>query len=103
MVQLTDGWDQNQSAGDPSFRNHFLGKIYQVHCSFDTTGVSRDRIRSLFNLKFDIPRGPQSIDFSDKNEFEGVNLLTNVGTLKQVIENEKGVFYVTFNSVKVKN
>jgi hypothetical protein len=108
----TGAWDPTQINGNPAFRNHFTGKIYQVqmhtwptNADYPSTdsAMSRDRMRVLFNLKFDIPRGPQPVDFSDKNEFKGINSLQSVGALKQVIETGKGTFYVTFNSVKVKN
>lgn len=94
-----------QSDGDPSFKSHFLGKIYQISMTtIDTIGeITEARMNVLHNLKFDIPRGPGLVDFSERFEYKGKNLLQDIGSINQVLESKRGTFHVTISTVKVKN
>ena len=104
----TDGTNPTYTAdkysGGPKFENHFTGKFYHIQMSSPATGeITEDRMRMLHGLKFDIPRGPTPVDMSERYEYDGKNLLQDIGTINQVIGNEKGAFYVNINQVKVRN
>ena len=43
------------------------------------------------------------VDFSERYEYDGKNLLQEIGSLKQIIESSKGTFQMNVNSIKVKN
>ena len=91
-----------KSTGDPKFINHFTGKLYQAQLS-SVTGATEARMRMIHGLKFDIPRGPTPVDFSERYEYDGRNLLQEIGRIDQVIGNDKGAFYININQVKVRN
>ncbi len=96
---------KTEASAAPKFVNHFTGKFYQIQlCDAGTSGtITASRMRSLHGLKFDIPRGPGLVDFSERYEFDGRNLLKEIGRIDQVIGSDKGGFYVSINSVKVRN
>ena len=91
--------------GVPSFSNHFTGKIYQASLTpIASEGeVTENRMNTTYGLRFDIPRGPGLVDFSERFEFKGKSLLQSLNNIKQQIENDKGSFVVTLQSVKVVN
>lgn len=94
-----------KETGDPRFINHFTGKIYQTSLTSIASGgeITKIRMEALHGLKFNIPRGPSKVDFSERFEYNGKNLLQELGTIKQVLESDKGFAYVTLQSLKVKN
>lgn len=92
-----------QSSGAPTFDQHFTGKIYMAQLSNDASGATAARISSLFNMRFNVPRGPAKVDFSDRFELDGPNVLQDIGTLAQKMESSKGNFTITLSSIKVKN
>jgi len=96
---------KTETSASPKFINHFTGKFYQIQlCDAGATGtITEDRMRTIHGLKFDIPRGPGLVDFSERYEFDGRNLLQEIGRIDQVIGSDKGGFYVSINSVKVRN
>ncbi len=96
-------WTATQGSGDPKFDEHFLGKIYMAQLSSDASGPTKSRIANLHGMRFEVPRGPEKVDFSDRFEVDGPNVLQDIGTLKQQMETLKGTFTVTLSSVKVKN
>ena len=96
-------WTATQGSGDPKFDRHFTGKIYMAQLSSDATAATAARIANIHGQRFDIPRGPQKVDFSDRFEVDGPNVLQDIGSLKQQMETLKGSFTVTLSSVKVKN
>jgi len=104
-LHTSTGWSNTQTDLNPGFINHFVGKIYQVTITKNTvtSGMTIDRLKKLFNLRFDIPRGPTMVDFSERYEYDGKNLLQEIGSLKQIIESSKGTFQMNVNSIKVKN
>jgi hypothetical protein len=71
--------------------------------SSDASGATATRIAAVFAQRFDVPRGPTTVDFSDRFEIDGPNVLQDIGTLAQKIESGKGNFTVTLSSIKVKN
>lgn len=87
----------------PTFNEHFTGKIYMAQLSNDSAGATADRIRALAGMRFDVPRGPQKVDFSDRFEVDGPNVLQEIGSLVQKMETEKGSFTISLSSIKVKN
>jgi len=93
----------DQSSGAPTFDQHFTGKIYMAQLSSDASGATATRIAAVFAQRFDVPRGPTMVDFSDRFEIDGPNVLQDIGTLAQKIESGKGNFTVTLSSIKVKN
>jgi len=105
LTATSTAWDQTQINVNPGIINHFLGKIYQATITINTiyAGMSVARIKKLFALRFDIPRGPAIVDFSERYEYDGKNLLQEIGSLKQTIESNKGTFQMSINSIKVKN
>jgi hypothetical protein len=102
-VDSVDGnFSAPKATGTPRFINHFTGKLYQAQlCS--STGITEDRMRMIHGLKFNIPRGPAPVDFSERYEYNGKNLLQEIGNIDQVIGNDKGGFYININQVKVRN
>ena len=96
-------WTATQGSGSPKFDEHFTGKIYMAQMSSDATQATAARIANLHSMKFDVPRGPAKVDFSDRFEVDGPNILQDIGTLKQQMETLKGSFTVTLSSVRVKN
>jgi len=96
-------WTADKGSGDPVFRNHFQGKIYMAQLSSDASQATASRIANLHSMKFDVPRGPAKVDFSDRFEVDGPNVLQDIGTLKQQMETLKGSFTVSLSTIKVKN
>jgi len=96
-------WTATKGSGDPVFRNHFCGKIYMAQWSSDSTNATPARIANLHGMRFDVPRGPAKVDFSDRFEVDGPNVLQDIGTLKQQMETLKGNFTVSLSTIKVKN
>ena len=98
-------WNATRTTGEPRFNKHFTGKVYQVSMTpIDSAGeCSSIRMKTLNALKFDIPRGPSKVDFSDRYEYKGQNLLQNMGAIKQAIETDKGTFVISVSQVKAKN
>ena len=94
-----------KGVGEPRFTNHFTGKIYQASLTkIGTAGeLTLARMATLHVLKFNIPRGPSKVDFSERFEYNGKNLLQEIGIIKQALESDKGSAYVTVQSVKVRN
>lgn len=86
-----------------TFDDHFLGKIYQVQLNDLSTAVTDEMMRSLYARRFDVPRGPAWVDFSDRFEYDGKNLLQELGAVTQVIEKKTGQFFINLNTVKVVN
>ena len=100
--------DQEDDFVAPEFVNHFTGKFYSIQLSDPgvyggTDTVTVERMKMIHGLKFDIPRGPGLVDFSERYEFDGKNLLQEIGKIDQVIGDDKGGFHVNINSVKVRN
>ena len=98
-------WSLNKTSGEPRFYKHFTGKLYHASLSpINTAGEwTQDRMQTINSLKFDIPRNPSKVDFSDRYEYKGRNLLQSLSTLKQKVETEKGTFTIGVSSIKVKN
>jgi hypothetical protein len=98
-------WTNTKATGDPRFNKHFTGKIY--HASISTMNnngeITASRMKTLNSLKFDIPRGPSRVDFSDRYEYKGRNLLQQLSTLKQKIESSTGTFTISVSSIKARN
>ena len=94
---------QVQGTDAPKFTNHFTGKFYMAQLSSDASLVTKSRMANLHGMRFDVPRGPAKVDFSDRFEADGPNVLQDIGTLKQQMETLKGSFTVTLSSIKVKN
>ncbi len=94
---------KNSENQQVAFNNHFTGKIYSIQWNNSIENPTIDRMSNLYNLKFNVPRGPQWVDFSDFEETRGKNLLKDVGRISQAIENKQGNFYVTLNRVRMKN
>jgi len=94
-----------QSNGLPSFKSHLLAKIYSVSMTSiaSEAEITEARMNTLHNLKFNIPRSPSKVDFSERFEYEGKNLLQDIGTIKQVLESQRGHFHVTVSQVKARN
>jgi len=92
------------------FISHYYGKIYQF-CFFDYILVhntpdnilNQKAMTKIFNSQFSIPRKPEWVDFSDKFEVTGKNLLSEIGTIKQSIQGTSGQFYIQLNKIKVRN
>ena len=85
------------------FNEHFTGRIYSVQWNSSFEAPNPERMSTLYNLGFDVPRGPGWVDFSDFEETRGKNLLKNLGRVTQAIENKQGNFYVTLNRVTMRN
>jgi len=100
-----EAWTAPKISGHPKFLNHFTGKIYHSSLSPIVTAgeLTQARMRTLNSLKFNIPRNPTKVDFSDRYEYKGRNLLQALSTLNQKIETEKGTFTISVSSIKVKN
>jgi hypothetical protein len=98
-------WNVSKTSGEPRFYKHFTGKLYHASLSpINTAGEwTQDRMQTINSLKFDIPRNPSKVDFSDRYEYKGRNLLQSLSTLKQKVETEKGTFTIGVSSIKVKN
>ena len=98
-------WTAPKISGHPKFLNHFTGKLYHSSLSPIVTAgeLTQARMKTLNSLKFNIPRNPTKVDFSDRYEYKGRNLLQTLSTLNQKIETEKGTFTISVSSVKVKN
>ncbi len=94
---------RNSPNQEVAFNQHFTGKIYAIQWNNAFENPSPERMATLFNLKFDVPRGPSWVDFSDFEETKGKNLLKNMGRISQAIENKQGNFYVTLNRVTMRN
>ena len=94
-----------KDSGNPKFYKHFTGKIYQVQlCSIETTGdITQARMNKIHGLKFDIPRDAGKVDFSERYEHDGKNLLSSISTIKQMIETDLGAFTINVSKVKAKN
>jgi len=89
------------TTGDVKFDQHFPGRIYQMHLT--NNDMTKNNFRTLFNLKFDIPRGPAWIDMTDRFESGGKNLLESIGNIDQVIERSTGEFYIKLNKIRAVN
>ncbi len=98
-------FNEDQSLGLPSFKSHILAKMYSMSLtSISSIGeITEARMNTLHNLRFNIPRGPSKVDFSERFEYKGKNLLQDMGTIKQVLESRRGHFHITVNSVKARN
>jgi len=94
---------RSSSNQEVTFNQHFTGRIYSIQWNKSFQNPHKDRMSTLYNLKFDVPRGPGWVDFSDFEETRGKNLLQNLGRITQAIENKHGNFYVTLNRVTMKN
>jgi len=94
---------RSDASQEVKFNEHFTGKIYAVQWNNSFEVANAERMSTLYNLKFDVPRGPGWVDFSDFEETRGKNLLKNLGRISQAIENKHGNFYVTLNRVTMKN
>ena len=92
-----------QETGAPTFDQHFTGKIYMAQLSNDASGATASRLTALTGMRFDVPRGPAKVDFSDRFEVKGPNVLQEIGSLVQKMETQKGTFTVNLSSIKVKN
>lgn len=97
---------------DTRFTGHFTGKIYDVALygvcySFANTNQPIDSNKTMQRINAigldNIPRGGDWVDFSDQFEMRGKNLVQSIGTIKQVIQGRTGQFYVSLNSVDVRN
>jgi hypothetical protein len=91
--------------GKPFFENHLQGKIYSMQMShLDVIGeVTPERVKAVYGLRFDIPRGPNNVDFSDRFTQEGKHLLQTVSALKQALELDEGSFFITVQDIRMKN
>ncbi len=87
----------------PLFDQHFTGKIYMAQLSNDAANTTLARIKALHTMQFDVPRGPSKVDFSDRFEVSGPNVLQEIGSLVQKMETDKGNFTISLSSIKVKN
>lgn len=94
---------RNSPNQEVRFNEHFTGRIYAIQWNKTFENANPDRMSTLSNLKFDVPRGPSWVDFSDYEETRGKNLLKNIGRITQAIENKQGNFYVTLNRVTMRN
>ena len=94
-----------KATGIPSFQKHFTGKIYQAQmCSIESTGqITPARMNKIYGLKFDIPRDTGKVDFSERYEHDGKNLLSSISTIKQMIETDLGAFTINISKVRAKN
>ena len=94
-----------KASGNPKFYKHFTGKIYQAQmCSIETTGdITQARMNKIYGLKFDIPRDTGKVDFSERYEHDGKNLLSSISTIKQMIETDLGAFTINISKVRAKN
>ena len=92
-----------QDSAAPTFDQHFTGKIYMAQLSNDASGATASRLTALTGMRFDVPRGPAKVDFSDRFEVKGPNVLQEIGSLVQKMETQKGTFTVNLSSIKVKN
>jgi len=94
-----------KTAGAPSFVKQFTGRIYDVSFSAidDNNLGTKQRMQTLHGLKFDVPRAPATVDFSERFEYKGEDLLTAIGNIKQAYERDKGSFFITVQTIKAKN
>jgi len=92
-------------SGGQRFINHVQGKIYQIQmCHMTTLGeVSKERVRKVYSLKFDIPRGPRKVDFSDRFTQDGKHLLQTISQIKQAVELDEGTFFISVTDVRLIN
>ena len=104
-IDGSPNFNPTQAAGLPSFKSHLIAKIYSVSLTTQTTigEITEARMNTLNSLGFNIPRGPSKVDFSERFEYRGQNLLQDIGTIKQVLESKRGHFHLTVSQVKVRN
>jgi len=103
IAESNTDFTADQSSGAPTFDQHFTGKIYMAQLSNDASGATSTRLTALTGMRFDVPRGPAKVDFSDRFEVKGPNVLQEIGSLVQKMETQKGTFTVNLSSIKVKN
>tara|TARA_R100001440_G_scaffold75517_2_gene102955 strand:- start:452 stop:1633 length:1182 start_codon:yes stop_codon:yes gene_type:complete len=103
IAESNTDFTADQSSSAPTFDQHFTGKIYMAQLSNDASGATAARLTALANIKFDVPRGPAKVDFSDRFEVKGPNVLQEIGSLVQKMETQKGTFTINLSSIKVKN
>ena len=103
IAESNTDFNPDQSQGAPTFDQHFTGKIYMAQLSNDASGATASRLTALTGMRFDVPRGPAKVDFSDRFEVDGPNVLQEIGSLVQKMETQKGTFTVNLSSIKVKN
>ena len=105
ILDPTSAFTATKATGSPVFINHLQGKIYQIQMSHITSlnEVTPERIRKLFGLRFNVPRGPSKVDFSDRFTQKGQHLLQSISQLKQAVEKDEGSFFITVQDVRLKN
>ena len=98
-------FQNDKKLASPNFHRHFTGKIYAVQMNSigDVGTIDKKRLNTIYNLKFNIPRGPSYIDLSERFEYGGKNLLKELSSIDQIIEDEGGNFYVTLQNIRAKN
>jgi uncharacterized protein YraI len=83
--------------------------MYNLPGELYTLYINRQHIESaanmltLFRLGFEVPRIGHYVDFSDKFNTSGRNMLSELSDIQRVIEKGEGQFYFKSGSVKVKN
>ncbi len=94
-----------QASATIAFKSHFTGKMYAASLTTQASidEITEARMKMINSLKFNIPRGPSRVDFSERFEYKGKDLLQDIGTIKQVLESKRGHFHITVQNVKARN
>jgi len=84
------------------FFDKMIGDI-NLLATYENVVFNVVQVKLFSVLRYDVPRAGRWVDFSDKFNSKGRNLLQDLSDIQQTIEKGEGQFYYKAGSVKVSN